>query len=319
MATQSQKGKAFEYATVKAINDYYVNSGGTCSISCDNAFIVARDNYDNKLITTEQIDYLAAATTGLNYILTLEPILADFSSDLEVRIADDSLGINGDVRDVILSKPTCNWEIGISCKHNHQALKHQRLSKSIDFGYSWAGYPVSQLYWNDIEPIFQSLEQFRMNRVNWRDLGQYNFDKVRDVYTPLLTAFLNEFNRLDAIHNDLAPKFMEYLAGRKDFYKFEMQERSNEISIYSYNLRGDLGQSSNQLPVVALPTTFINKDWKVNRNGTISDNTLIIEMDNNWTVGLRLHSAASLVETSLKFDSQPIELPQSLIVSTYNY
>ena len=35
-------------------------------------------------------------------------------------------------------------------------------------------------------------------------------------------------------------------------------------------------------------------------------------MNNDWVVGLRLHSAASLVETSLKFDTQPIKIPNTL-------
>ncbi|MBZ4249212.1 HaeIII family restriction endonuclease, partial [Streptococcus pneumoniae] len=52
---------------------------------------------------------------------------------------------------------------------------------------------------------------------------------------------------------------------------------------------------------------------------TISNNTLIIEMDNNWVVGLRLHSAATLVETSLKFDSQPISIPQNLLIISVQY
>ena len=67
---------------------------------------------------------------------------------LIITIAPDFFGQTGDVRDVILTKN--NWEIGISCKHNHQALKHQRLSNRIDFGLEWAGYPVSQNYWNTI-------------------------------------------------------------------------------------------------------------------------------------------------------------------------
>lgn len=42
-------------------------------------------------------------------------------------------------------------------------------------------------------------------------------------------------------------------------------------------------------------------------------------MDNDWIVGLRLHSAASKVETSLKFDSQPINLPNNLLTISMVY
>ena len=129
---------------------------------------------------------------------------------------------------------------------------------------------------------------------------------------------MHEFNALDRQYNDLATNFVEYLAGRRDFYKFVMSENHQEVTIYCYNLHGDLGRGGN-VPLVPLPTHFISKGWKINRNGSRSNNTLIIEMDNDWTVGLRLHSAASLVETSLKFDSQPINLPNSLLTIQVGY
>ncbi|WP_278043463.1 HaeIII family restriction endonuclease [Streptococcus agalactiae] len=248
--------------------------------------------------------------------LYLEPVLQNIHTPLMISIAPDSFGQVGDVRDVILTKD--GWEIGISCKHNHKALKHQRLSRNIDFGQEWARYPVSQNYWLSVRPIFDMLEKFRDNGVNWRDLSRHGVSKENDVYIPLLTSFLQELNLLDGQYTDLAPKFMEYLAGRKDFYKFVMDETHREMTIYCYNLHGDLGHGGS-VPLIPLPTCFISKSWKINRNGQQSNNTLMIEMDNEWVVGLRLHSAASLVETSLKFDSQPEQIPNNLLVINKTY
>lgn len=303
------KGKAFEYATAISFYSYVIQRGGRAQLIQDNNLQNVENSF-NTLSDTEQNELMRAAMVGCVQVIRLEPVLQNMGDNLTISIAPDYFGKMGDVRDVILTKD--NWEIGISCKHNHQALKHQRLSNIIDFGNEWAGYPVSQNYWQGIRPIFQMLQEFRDRRINWRDLTRYNVSKEQDIYIPLLTIFLNEFNALDRQYNDLATKFVEYLAGRRDFYKFVMDENRGEITIYCYNLHGDLGLEGN-VPIVSLPTYFINKDWKINRDGSQSNNTLIVEMDNNWTVGLRLHSAASLVETSLKFDSQPINLPNNLL------
>ncbi|MDC0811236.1 HaeIII family restriction endonuclease [Lactococcus petauri] len=312
------KGKAFEYATANAIAEKY-RYFGDVEIVQNTSYNLAFEYFTIYLSAEEQLNYARASSHAVEQLFLLEPMLTQDNSVLTISIAEDGFGIDGDVRDVIISKRDLDWEIGVSCKHNHEALKHQRLSANIDFGNSWAGYPVSQNYWNTVLPIFEELSDFRSRKINWRDLGNYGFDKVNDVYIPLLTAFLNEFNHLDASHSDLATKFMEYLAGRKDFYKFVMNESGQYVDIYTYNLHGNLNKGGTTLAQVVLPTQFIYKGWKTNRNGNQSDNTLVIEMDNDWAVSLRLHSAASLVETSLKFDSQPISLPSELQIFRVNY
>ena len=45
------------------------------------------------------------------------------------------------------SKEILNWEIGLNIKHNHDAVKHSRLSHKIDFGAEWFEKPCSQNYW----------------------------------------------------------------------------------------------------------------------------------------------------------------------------
>lgn len=309
--TQTQTGKAFEYATAITIYNFYKEIGDT-EIVRDSSYVVASEIFNNIIPKESREEYLKAAYEGVKKVFELEPFLTGNTDFLEIRIAEDGLGISGDVRDVILRKESIDWEIGISCKHNHEALKHQRLSKNIDFGNAWAGYPVSQKYWEETEPIFSKLADFRPQRVKWSELNTDNFSKINDVYIPLLNAFLEELNLLDSQYSDLAPKFMEYLAGRKDFYKFVMKKTTHKIEVYTYNLHGCLNRGGSEIQQIFLPTKFISKKWKLNRNGTLSNNTLIIEMDNEWIISLRLHSASSMVETSLKFDSMPIKLPDAL-------
>lgn len=308
-------GKAFEYATAMSFYIHVNHQGGQVQIVNDIYFQNVKSSFD-ALGVNDKNNLMSAAMSAALEVFNLEKNLQDMTNNLIIRIAPDSYGEIGDVRDVILTKD--DWEIGISCKHNHQALKHQRLSNRIDFGNEWAGYPVSQNYWQNVQPIFQMLQTYRNGGVNWRDLPNYGISKEQDVYIPLLNTFLNEFNQLDEEHSDLATRFMEYLAGRKDFYKFVMDRNHRVVTIYCYNLHGDSGIGG-AVPFVPLPTNFISKSWKVNINGSQSTNTLIIEMNHNWTVGLRLHSAASLVETSLKFDSQPIQIPNSLLTIQIPY
>lgn len=301
----ADKGKAFEYAVVMSFHNYIKTKGGNVNINEDGNFRNVKNKF-SELETNDQTNLMKAANTASLEVINLESNLQNMTSELTISVAPDYYGTDGDVRDVILTKG--DWEIGVSCKHNHQALKHQRLSNKIDFGQEWAGYSVSQSYWQNVNPIFQMLNSHKANRVKWRELHSYGVSKENDVYIPLLNSFLDEFNRLDAQYPDLATKFMEYLAGRKDFYKFVMDENNREVTIYCYNLHGDLGSGG----FVPLPTRFIDKSWKINKDGKQSNNTLIIKMNNDWVVGLRLHSAASLVETSLKFDTQPIKIPNTL-------
>ena len=58
--------------------------------------------------------------------------------------------------------------IGLSLKHNHFAVKHSRLAKSLDFGQKWFGMPCSEIYWSSVKPIFDYLAQ--QKNKNWRDL-----------------------------------------------------------------------------------------------------------------------------------------------------
>ena len=46
----------------------------------------------------------------------------------------------------------------MSIKHNHEAVKHSRLSHGLDFGNEWFGIPCSKEYWNAVKPIFDRLK-----------------------------------------------------------------------------------------------------------------------------------------------------------------
>lgn len=75
---------------------------------------------------------------------------------LQLEIVSDKKGQTGDVRDVLAIRSLQKWEIGISAKNNHRAVKHPRLSNDIDFGQKWLGFPCSVEYFKEVKPIFDN-------------------------------------------------------------------------------------------------------------------------------------------------------------------
>ena len=106
-----------------------------------------------------------SADSAVDAILQLEPMLSEDNPDvLTLEFQPDRAGIQGDVRDIVIKRDAIEWEIGLSVKHNHEAVKHSRLSHKLDFGNEWFGIPCSQRYWDDVEPIFTCLAAKKSSR-----------------------------------------------------------------------------------------------------------------------------------------------------------
>lgn len=202
------------------------------------------------------------------------------------------------------------WEIGLSIKHNHFAVKHSRLAKNLDFGYKWFGVPCSEMYWSSVQPIFDYLETQKINKKLWRELPA----KDATVYAPLLKAFIAEINRSYVENSSIPRKMVEYLLGEFDFYKIISIDSKRLTQIQTYNLHGKLNQESKtekpkiKVPKACLPTRIISLDFKPD-----STNTVELYMDNGWQFSFRIHNASTMVETSLKFDIQIIGMPTTII------
>ncbi|MBM3437161.1 MAG: HaeIII family restriction endonuclease [Bacteroidetes bacterium] len=151
MPTQTEAGKAFEFAL---LIQFFNHLNGVCNIriSKDESYQNALECFD-LFSSSSQNKYLKAADAAVHHILELEPRLADPINEndtLVLEIAPDSAGIRGDVRDILFLRSSQNWEIGISAKNNHKAVKHSRLSENIDFGREWVNIPCSQNYFSKV-------------------------------------------------------------------------------------------------------------------------------------------------------------------------
>ena len=256
--------------------------------------------------------YKISSLTGVNTLFELEPLILDDGNDeLELKIQSDEHGERGDVRDVLIIRRGIEWEIGLSVKHNHFAVKHSRLSKKIDFGKKWYGIACSNQYWLDIKPIFDYLDEEKKKGTKWRDL----LSKEDDVYVPLLNAFKEELERQNLLFNKEIPRLMvEYLLGEFDFYKVIGIDNKEITRIQSFNLRGTLNKQGKhhkrniELPLSSLPTRIVSLDYKPG-----SKNTLELYLDGGWQFSFRIHNASTKVEPSLKFDIQIIGMPVTII------
>lgn len=312
---QTSNGKAFEYACVIALHEQL---GTEQKILIEDSLQIetARKLYDE--ISEEMKSLLdAAARAAVKIIKRLEPQLveADSNEPLYLSLQPDAAGIKGDVRDVLCIRQQNGWEVGLSCKHNHHAVKHSRLSDTIDFGQEWLGVPCSEEYYKKVVPLFTELRDIRDkskgagNPTLWNDIS----NKAERYYIPVLQAFMEELQKINSENVNIPEKLIRYLLGRYDFYKVITDDKNRTTRVEAINIAGTLNQpagkvkSITKIPMLKMPTQFYHIGFKPG-----SDNTIEVVCDEGWQISMRIHSASSKVEPSLKFDVNLISLPSSV-------
>ena len=270
-------GKAYEYALAQQLG-----LAGRVSITNNPALATAKTAYGtipNHVKT--RMD--KSAKNVARFLIASDQRLAGMQS---VTMQGDAAGMQGDVRDIIIACGKHN--IGISAKHNHDAVKHSRLSDTIDFGKEWGECPVSQQYWNAVTPVFQQMRLARAQNKKFSAIP----NKAQVYYLPVLTAFEDELKQLcdDHAATFITPLF-RYLIGRHDFYKVICAKKSSIIQ--SVNIGGSLRWGSKW----KIPTRI---DQIARKRGTTS--TVLVTFEGGWQLSFRLHNARTMVEPSLKFD-----------------
>lgn len=305
----NDQGRAYEFACLNALNDE-IKKLRPVKIETTDGYDAAKRAWnaiDNSLQVVMEESALAAVET----LFELEPLIVEDGDDeLVLKIQQDSRGEEGDVRDILIVRRNIEWEIGLSLKHNHFAVKHSRLSRSLDFGDKWFGVPCSKKYWEDIKPIFDYLVEEKFKGTNWSELPA----KEVDVYIPLLTAFMNEVRRSNENDDSIPSRMVECLLGEFDFYKVVGIDNKRITQIQTFNLHGTLNQSSKKempkmrIPIASLPSRIVSLEFKPD-----STNTIELYMDGGWQFSFRIHNASTKVEPSLKFDVQILGIPTAIM------
>ena len=306
-------GRAFEYACLQVFYNAIENRR-PAKINKSSSVTVAEKCY-LALSKQQQELMIKAASSTVDTIFDLEPMILEGNDTLTLSIQPDKKGIAGDVRDILITRNGAKWEIGFSLKHNHFAVKHSRLSPTIDFGEKWYGYPCSNQYFQDILPIFRKLRVLKAENKNWEDIT----NKAEVIYKPLLQAFLYELRRSYEINKDIPAKLVEYLLGEYDFYKVISIENQKITQLQAFNLHSSLSKQTKtkrskiKIPKTLLPDRIVNMEIAPSKNEKGEVNTVNLYLSNGWQFSLRIHNASKRVEPSLKFDIQISGMPTSIM------
>ena len=294
MTSQVVNGKGFEWIVASTAAN---RLGGTLSASDEVLFAAA---CFNQLTIAKKNSFRRCAEKSVDYILTQEDVTPD--SSISVTLLADAAGARGDVRDVVLK--VGDRQIGISCKTNHEAFKHSRLSGKIDFVKKWGlGAGCSEEYWAAVRPMFSELAGLRKQssaQKKWSELGDYQ----ARYYIPVLSAWRTELLRVaggdDAESKLAATALCRYVIGEIDFWK--VISRPDQVRLYAFNTQKSLGTNK-----TVLPNRILGID---NHDG--SQYSLTVRMNEGYQFNFRLHNASSRVEASLKFDVQSEGLPSHI-------
>ena len=305
----NNQGRAYEFICLLTLNEE-INKIRPARIIINSSYLAAQRAWKTLNAAMQNL-YKISSYAAVAKIIALEPRMIEKGEDvLDLLIQADEKGENGDVRDILIIRNHIHWEIGLSLKHNHFAVKHSRLSDRLDFGNKWYGIPCSQNYWDDIRPIFSYLHACQKKHLKFKDLP----DKDKNVYVPLLKAFIYEIQRQYSKHKNIPSKLVEYLLGEYDFYKIISIDKERMTQIQSYNLHGTLGMSSQTqepaiiIPIASLPTRIVSLDFVPGKQNTVE-----LYMDKGWQFSFRIHNAKTDVEPSLKFDIQLVGMPAAII------
>ncbi len=309
----NNQGRAYEFACLTSLHEA-ISKIRPARIVYNTSYNAA-ENAWNTLSPMEQNLYTLSAKSTIGTIFALEPNIIENTPDiLSLYIQTDHRGEEADVRDIIIERKDIVWEIGLSIKHNHMAVKHSRIAKTLDFGTKWYGIPCSEQYWNDVKPIFDFLEVEKEKGTYFRNLPS----KEDEVYVPLLNAFVKESETQVKANKDVPRRLVEYLLSKYDFYKVVSIDAKRLTTIQSFNMYGTLNLPSKEekpqikVPVIKLPTTLLYIGFKPK-----SKTTVIMSFDNGWQFSFRIHNAKDIIETSLKFDIQIVGMPADVNVK-YN-
>ena len=344
-----KNGKAFEYASLIELYNELLNYGWNqeqLEIERDKNYqniesayqsiaMLDEDDEDENEVETIYIErhsneYNRAAHVAARYLCMVEPILQNPNGLYGVfKAMPDSAGIKGDVRDIDFivyydkKHEKKIKEIGISCKNNHEAVKHPRITEDPNFAKEWTRgeFSCSQEFMSEMRIIQKKIDEYREEYTKWADVEE----KMDTIYYPIVKLFVKEIKRLGVVDEKASQErqrnakrftqlFFEYMFGTQDFYKFIKDDASKATKVYPYNMHGSLmnpynGNKNEQaVKSINMPEEIVEVRVKPKSKTTIE-----VYFD-QWIISMRLHNAdTKITKTSLKFDVQIKAQPRKVM------
>lgn len=349
------RGKAFEYATVVGVHKELMNNGWTTEnleLLTDKNFrnverayqavlesedeVEDEDNVDLLEVQNLNNDFTRAAEMAAIYLRKVEPIMTPNKKVYGVlKVMPDSAGIKGDVRDIDFEvfedkeHQESIANIGISCKNNHEAVKHPRITEDPDFAKVWTHeeFSCGDEFLNEMQKMFELIDEYAEKYEKW----SYVEDKKETIYYPIIKLYAKEIKRLGYVDINATEEeqesakrftklFFEYMFGTRDFYKIIKDDNSKSTKIYPYNMHGTLmkpfnGETNEQaVKMFTLPEEIVEVRIKPK-----SQTTLEVFFD-QWIISMRLHNADTKISrTSLKYDVQIKAQPRKIMGTELNW
>ena len=202
------------------------------------------------------------------------------------------------------------WKCGIPCKHNHEAIKHQRvgLTRTSDFISNWTNghFECSKEFQQSIGVIEDLLDTYSK-----QDTWKTCFPNIsKQIYAPVIKSIYKELELLKD-NPEFVASFFDFLLGTEDFYKVMSFDNEQYTQVSVFNFNGSLNKNSPNLS----PDRSIRKTPKPDKILSLwhDDSYIRIYFDDGWTIKMRIHNASSRIEKSLKFDAQLEGVPATMM------
>ncbi|MCG2710861.1 MAG: HaeIII family restriction endonuclease [Candidatus Omnitrophica bacterium] len=201
----------------------------------------------------------------------------------------DNEAKKGDVTDIPISND--DRAINISVKHNHSAVKHQRPPTTA----KWCGFSKGSSEDVGFRMKYEAIISDFLNRAkeempdaeNFRDLKEIDDNYISEnLYKPVCALMVSTINSL-CKNIDNVINLFNFLVGSEKFFK--IIDFPDKVKILDFES-------------VRMP-----EQVEASMKG---ESYIILDFSNGFVLSMRLHTAASKMGKSLKFDTQPMKLPE---------
>ena len=126
----NDQGRAYEYAWIETLYSALREVRNTRIV--DNSSLCANQKAWESISEDTKRVFRISAESAVKTILELEPQMEENDEDeLLLELKKDKAGVDGDVRDIVIKRDSLAWEVGLSIKHNHEAVKTQSLRSQL--------------------------------------------------------------------------------------------------------------------------------------------------------------------------------------------
>ena len=136
---------------------------------------------------------LSEASQPMEIMDYLNTNLPNASNEDTNRYLGGLLSFGNDVRDIDLkifedeNRKIEIIDIGISCKNNHEAVKHPRITENPDFAKAWTNgqFECSRQFICEMNKVFDLIDLYANKYKKWSEVA----DKKESIYYPIIKLY----------------------------------------------------------------------------------------------------------------------------------